>query len=486
MSGASDTSDRRIWAMSGAEQARAIRERRLSAREVTAAVLERIAVLNPLLNGYCTLAEDAATEAAAADAALQRGETVGPLHGVPVSIKDLVLTRGMRTTFGSKLYEQYVPDEDDVAVARLRTAGAIVIGKTNVPEFGYNALTDNLIFGPTRNPWHTALSAGGSSGGAAAAVAAGMGSLALGSDGGGSIRTPAALCGVFGIKPTFGRVPLYPGCRVPEQPGASGWESLEVLGPITRTVEDAALMLSVMAGEHPRDRHSLPGAAPDYLAGLHDGVAGLRVAWSAGWGYVQVDEEVARVAAAAAQLFADQLGCTVEAAHPGFADSETAFRAIVAAGTDLTSLRRYAREHPGEIGEVLLAVLQQEWTAEEFTDAAMARQRLVNQMHTFMARYDLVLSPTAPVTAFPLQPGRIRIGHFTFPFNLTGQPAASVPAGFTSSGLPVGLQIAGRRLADATVLRAAAAFEQARPWRDRWPVLAPDTAGNPASVRAAG
>ncbi len=461
------------WSLSGAEQARSIRNGRISSRELTEAVLGRIAALNPLLNAYCALADDALEQAGAADRALRDTGPRSSLHGVPISIKDLVLTRGLRTTFGSALYADYVPDEDDIVVERLRAAGLVVLGKTNVPEFGYTGFTDNAVFGPSRNPWDPERTPGGSSGGAAAAVAAGMGSLAIGSDGGGSVRTPASLCGIFGLKPTFGRVPLYPGCRVPDLPGASSWESLECIGPMTRTVEDAAMLLQIMAGDDPRDRHSLPAGTDDYAQALAGGVRGLRVAWSPDFGgTVQVDPAVAAIAERAARLFASDLGCELDQAFPDLgADANAAFLATVAHDTDLAALRRLALERRADLSAALLAILDREWTAEEFSSAAMAQQQVTNALNRFMARYDLLLTPTTPTVAYPIADGFVRRSGFTGLFNLTGQPAASVPAGFTAGGLPVGLQIAGRRLHDATVLRAAAAFEQVHPWADRWPSL---------------
>jgi aspartyl-tRNA(Asn)/glutamyl-tRNA(Gln) amidotransferase subunit A len=475
--------------LSGAEQARLIRERAISPVELVDAVYDRIHRLNPVLNAFCTLVEDEArAEARAAEAAVSRGEPLGPLHGVPVSIKDLVCTKGIRTVSGSRAYADFVPDEDDIVVERLRAAGAIVLGKTNVPEFGYMGTTHNDVFGVTRNPWNLERTPGGSSGGGTAAVATGMGALGVGSDGGGSVRIPSSFSGLFAMKASFGRVPLYPGCRDPRYPGVSSWESLEHIGPMTRTVEDSALMLSVMAGPDDRDRHTLPAGDVDWLAALQGGVAGLKVAWSPDWGYAAVDPQVRAVTARAVQVFADQLGCTVEIAHPGFGDClglfpsmDDAFWAMVARDSDLRGMRRLVAEGtitlPG-----LVQLLQTEWTAEDFTNAAMVRQDVVNTMWRFMRGYDFLLTPTLGVPPFELHSagpteidGRpVSAAHwlsFTYPINMTGQPAATVPAGFTDDGLPIGLQIVGRHLDDAMVLRAAAAFEAASPWADRWPAL---------------
>jgi aspartyl-tRNA(Asn)/glutamyl-tRNA(Gln) amidotransferase subunit A len=323
---------------------------------------------------------------------------------------------------------------------------------------------------------------GGSSAGSGVAVATGMAPLALGGDGGGSVRIPAAHCGVYGLKASMGRVPLYPGCRDERYPGLSSWESLEHIGPITRTVDDAALLMSVLAGPDPRDRHSLPAGDVDWPTATRGGIAGMRVAFSADFGYLAVDPEVREIATRAAEVFATDLGCTVEHADPGWSDPFADFWSLVVADSDLTGMRALAAEHGSEMAPNVVAMLAQSYTAEQFTDANIARQRLVNRMWRFMADHDLLLTPTLAVPPFPVHvqgpeviDGRMVSSAawlgFTFPMNMTGQPAASVPAGFTAAGLPVGLQIVGRHLADGDVLRASAAFEQAAPWADRWPAL---------------
>ena len=261
---------------------------------------------------------------------------------MPVAIKDLISTRHVRTTFGSPLYGANVPDEDDIVVARLRQAGAIVIGKTNTSEFGYGPVGHNNLFPTTRNPWNPALTPGGSSAGSAVAVAAGMLPLALGSDGGGSIRIPASLTGIFGIKPSWGRVPVYPGCRDERAPGASGWEALEHIGPMTRTVADAALAMSVLSGPTPKDRHSLPAEALDWTDLDVMKLKGLRVAFTPDCGFAAIDPEVAAIAQDAARAFATDLGCTVEMAAPDIGDTQAVFEALVALDTDRAGLRAMA------------------------------------------------------------------------------------------------------------------------------------------------
>jgi aspartyl-tRNA(Asn)/glutamyl-tRNA(Gln) amidotransferase subunit A len=470
-----------ICRMPATELVARIAARQLSPVEVTDAVLDRMDRLNPVLHAFCQPTPELARATAAGVAGkIARGEPVGPLAGVPVAVKDLIATRGIRTAMGSPAYRDFVPDEDDIAVERIRAADAVIIGKTTVPEFGYSGVGHNPVSPATRNPWNTAMTSGGSSAGSGAAVAAGIGPVALGSDGGGSVRIPAAHCGIYGLKASMGRIPLYPGCRDERYPGVSSWESLEHLGPMTRTVADAALLMSVLAGPDPRDRLSIPCGDVDWLAAPEGGVAGMRVAFSPDLGYLAVDPEVRDIAARAATVFEKDLGCTVEQADPGFENPFEAFWALVVASSDLAGMRAMADEHGAEMSPHLVEMLRRDWTAEELTSAGMVRKAVNNKMWRFMADYDLLLTPTLAVPPFPLHmqgpeiidgrmvPATAWLG-FTYPINLTGQPAATVPAGFTAEGLPVGLQIVGRHLADADVLRASAAFEAAAPWAGRWP-----------------
>lgn len=462
--------------MPATEMGTAIREKRLSPVEVVDAVYERIHALNPKLNAFCTLTEDSAREhARAAEAAVMHGDALGPLHGVPVSIKDLLITKGVRTMRGSPIYEQYVPDEDAPVVERLQSAGAIVLGKTTTPEFGWKGMTDSPVTGISRNPWKLERTCGGSSGGAGAAVASGMGPLAVGTDGGGSIRIPAAFNGIFGLKGSFGRVPSYPPSAV---------APLSHTGPMTRTVRDAALMLNVIAGADERDIVSLPSDGADYLAACEGGIDGLRVAWSANLGYAAVDSEVLRLTEAAARVFASELGCALDNADPGFADPLPAFQTMWVSGLG-AYLRGYLPEWEKRMdpGLVDMVKLVDQFSASDYANAFNQRAALWDTTWKFFDRYELLLTPALPVAAFEVGKPPTVIGGrdisslgwtpFTFPFNMTGQPAATVPCGFTADGLPVGLQIVGRRFADATVLRAAAAFEAVRPW-----------AGNRPDIRA--
>lgn len=463
--------------------ARKIRTKELSPVEVVEAALRRMDTLEPHLHAFCTPTPDLARQTARRlEQDLLASRALGPLAGVPIGIKDLILTKGIRTASGSVVYQDFVPEEDDVVVERLKAAGAVILGKTNVPEFGYSGAGHNPVFETTRNPWNTALTPGGSSSGSGAAVASGLCPVALGSDGGGSIRIPSAHCGLYGMKASMGRVPLYPGCRDERYPGVSSWESLEHIGPMSRTVADAALVLSVIAGPDPRDRHSLPASDFDWLRAVEGGIRGLRVAYSPDWGYAAVDPEVRRVVGAAVKVFESDLGCTVEEASPGWDDPYNAFWGLVALETDLKGMRRLVDRYGDRMSPHLVEFLRHPWTAEDLTDAVIARKALVNKMWRFMQTYDLLLTPTLACPPFPVHmqgPEKIdgRIVHpsrwipFTFPINMTGQPAASVPAGWTEDGLPVGLQIVGPHLDDPTVLRASAAFEAARPWRHRWPPL---------------
>jgi aspartyl-tRNA(Asn)/glutamyl-tRNA(Gln) amidotransferase subunit A len=473
-----------ICRMDAVNLARRIRAKELSPTEVIEAVLTRMEALEPHLHAFCTTTPDLARrEAKRVEKAILTGEDVGPLAGVPVGIKDLVCTAGIRTVSGSFAYQNFVPDEDDVVVERLKEADAIIIGKTNVPEFGYSAVGHSPVFETTRNPWNVERTSGGSSAGSGAAVAAGMGPFAIGSDGGGSIRIPAAHCGLFGMKASMGRVPLYPGTKDERYPGVSSWESLEHIGPLSRTVADGALMLSVIgSGPDARDRHSLPKPDFDWMGSCLGGIKGLRVAYSADWGYAAVDPEVRRVVGDAVKVFERDLGCIVEEAHPGFDDPYLAFWGIVALESDLRGLRAMVAEHGHHMTPHIVDFIMRPWTAEELTDAVMVRKAVTNKLWRFMTRYDLLLTPTLAVPPFQLHvqgPEKIdgnivppfKWLAFTFPFNLTGQPAATVPAGFSKDGLPIGLQIVGRHLDDPTVMRAAKAFETAHPWHDKWPSL---------------
>ncbi|MBI5879582.1 MAG: amidase [Chloroflexi bacterium] len=461
--------------MPAVDMAAAIRAKKLSPVDIVDALYARIHALNPKLNAYCTLTEESARrEAREAEAAVMRGDKLGLLHGVPVSVKDLVITKGVRTMRGSAIYEHDVPTEDAPSVAKLKAAGAIMLGKTTTPEFGWKGMTDSPVTGMSRNPWNLARTPGGSSGGAAASVAAGMGPLAIGTDGGGSIRIPAAFCGIFGLKPSFGRIAAYPPSAV---------AILSHVGPMAWSVRDAALMLDAMAGPDERDLGSLPADNTDYLAACEGGIKGLRVAWSANLGYATVDPAAARAAEAAARVFAEQLGCRLEAADPGFGDPQEFFGTIWVGGLG-NYLRSYLPQWAERMDPGLVEMVRQVegLTAADYAGALAKRAAHWNTVRQFFEKYDLLLTPSMPIPAFavdaPPAPPPAKDGQavswsgwtpFTFPFNLTGQPAATVPCGFAPDGLPLGLQIVGPRFGDALVLRAAAAFEAAMPWGAKRP-----------------
>ena len=474
-----------ICRMDAVTLAKHIRTKKLSPVEVIDAVLARMEKLEPILHAFCTPTPELARKTAKKiEKDIMAGKPVGPLAGVPVGIKDLVCTKGIKTVSGSWAYADFVPDEDDVVVERLKDAGAVILGKTNVPEFGYSGVGHNPVFPTTRNPWNTDLTPGGSSAGSGAAVASGMGPFAIGSDGGGSVRIPSAHSGLYGMKASMGRVPLYPGVKDERYPGVSSWESLEHIGPMARTVADAALMLSIIAGPDDRDRHSLPNEEGfDWMKSLNGDLKGLKVAYTLDWGgYAPVDKRVRKIVTDAVKVFERDLGCKVEEANPGWSNPYEAFWGMVARETDLRGMRAMEKKLGDKMTPHVRDFLKTEWTAEQFTDAMVQRKAVNNKMWRFMRKYDLLLTPTLAVPPFEVGiQGPTAIDgkevepfewlHFTYPLNLTGQPAATAPAGWTDDGLPVGLQIIGRHLGDAMVLRASACFEAAQPWKHRWPPL---------------
>jgi aspartyl-tRNA(Asn)/glutamyl-tRNA(Gln) amidotransferase subunit A len=461
--------------MSAVEIARRVHAREVSALEVAATAFDALDAAEPRIHAFATVARSQALAAAdAVDVRLARGEAVGPLAGAPVAIKDLVMTKGLRTTFGSRLYADYVPEHDDIVVERLCAADAIVIGKSNATEFGFGAHGNNLLFPTTLNPYDLARGPGGSSAGSAAAVAAGVCPLSIGSDGGGSIRIPASLCGLVGVKASMGRVPLWPGCRDETLPGVSGWESIEHVGPITRTVADAALMLSVISGPDRRDRWSLPAGDVDWL-GAPKAVLkrGLKALYWPRWRDQPIEPAVSAAVTTAVEAFARTFGVEVETDLPPDIDIGSALPTIIALETDLTGLRRLVAEKGESVSPAVSAFLATSLPLEAATDAMTIRKAWANAVARLMGRYDLILTPTLPVTAFAADregPAAIAgqpVGPdawcpFTFPFNLTGQPAASVFVGLVE-GLPVGLQIVGPHLGDALVLSVAAGVESMFP-----------------------
>ena len=443
--------------------------------ELTELFYRRIGEFNPQLNAYLALCpEQALAEARQAQEAVQKGGPVGPLHGIPISIKDLEMTKGITTTLGSTVFRDRVPELDSVVVERVRQAGAIILGKTNTPEFGQSGTTENKLGDACRNPWNTDRTPGGSSGGAAAALASGLCTLATGSDGGGSIRIPASFSGVFGIKPSQGRVPRYGGYGRPAS------NHLSQSGPMARTVADAALLLQVMAGPDSRDPTSMRDAPDDYNRSLNAGVAGWRMAWSSDFGYAGMDPEVVRVTEKAARAF-EELGATVEETDLTLEDPFPAFFDVFSTGT-YAAYGHLLERHQGDFTDYVQGTLEHAATlnAADLSRALLRVDQLTRQMEIFFDRYDLLLSPTMAVTSFPIGQRPSVIGGkevnpfwgylpFTFPINMSGQTASSVPCGFSSEGMPIGLHIVGPKGAEAKVLQASAAFEQARPWVQNWP-----------------
>jgi aspartyl-tRNA(Asn)/glutamyl-tRNA(Gln) amidotransferase subunit A len=464
-----------ITEMTAADLAAAYRSRALSPREAAAAYLDRITAVDPEVNAFCLVCPDeAASQAEAAESRFMAAAPLGPLDGVPVAVKDLLLTRGWPTRRGSRLIkaEQMWPD-DAPTVARLRAGGAVFLGKTTTPELGWKAVTDSPLQGITRNPWQLECGAGGSSGGSAAAIAAGMTPLALGTDGGGSIRIPAGWCGVVGLKPSRGRVAQWP---------ASPFGVLAHTGPMSWTVRDAATLLAVIAGPDPADPDALPPSGVDYASPAHMGMRGVRIAFSPALGYVPVDPEVAASVATAAIVFAS-LGADVAEADPGFADPLGIFEVLWYAGA-AKALQAYPPEQRADMdpGLVEIAEAGARYSAVEYLEALGERNALARRMNRFHQAYDLLITPALPRPAFTAGrevpeawPERrwMTWTPFTYPFNLTGQPAISVPCGFTRAGLPIGLQIVGPPGRDDLVLAAAASYQQAAPLTRRRPRLPP-------------
>jgi len=453
-----------LWQLTAAQLLDGYRTRAFSPVEAARAVMKRIEQRNPQPNAFNLVSDRVEEEAKASEARWLAGSPKGLLDGVPVSIKDIILTRGWPTLRGSKTVDPKGPWNDDApATARLREHGAVLLGKTTTPEFGWKGVTDSPLTGITRNPWNPAKTPGGSSGGASAAVAAGMGPLAVGTDGGGSIRIPCSFTGLFGIKASFGRVPAWP---------LSPFGTVAHVGPITRTVTDAALMLNVLALPDARDWHALPYEPRDWRMDLDQGVRDLRIAWSPNLGYAKVDPEVAAIVQKSIKVFED-LGAKVEQKDPGFENPGPIFQTHWFSGAAFL-LKPIKDRKSIDPGLLEVAAQGEKIGAHELLEAQQKRGALGVHMNLFHRDYDLLLTPTLAVPAFdvgkefPQTSGGKRWTDwtpFTYPFNLTQQPAASVPCGFTQAGLPVGLQIVGPRYADALVLRAARAFESARPFK---------------------
>jgi len=464
-----------ICFMPAFDVAEKIKTQELSSQEITEIIIERIEKINPIINAYCTPTFELARETAKkADEAVKKGEKLGSLHGIPTSIKDEMPIKGIRTTFGSKLYENNIPDEDDACVERLTKAEAIILGKTNMSPFGWIAVAKNLIFGETRNPWNFERTSGGSSGGAAAAIASGLGYLALGADGGGSIRTPSCFCGVYGIKPSFGRVPVYPALGV-------HYESLIHYGPIVRYVKDAAMMLDVIKGPHYGDMYSLPEENISYLEKIDEKPNKLKVGYSLDLGFAKVlDSEVKEKFLNSVQKF-EEFGWSVEPAKFKIRNPERMLLTYhsVLFGYDIgPKLKEWRDIIDQDLVKAVDAGL--EATGFDFARSIARRKIIFEKFFQYFKNYDLLLTPTTALPAFELGiPFPTKINGkivsptawmpFSAAFNLTGLPAATVPCGWSSEGLPIGLQIVGKRFDDLTVLQVSKAFEEIAPWQDKRP-----------------
>ncbi|MBA7526497.1 Acylamidase [subsurface metagenome] len=457
------------------EMKKKIDNQELTSQEITEIIIERIEKINPVINAYCTPTFDLAREMAKkADERVKRNEKIPLLNGIPTSIKDLLSVKGVRTTYGSKIYEHYFPEEDAIAVTRLKDAGCVILGKTNTPEFGFKGVTDNLIFGVTPNPWDLEKTSGGSSGGAAASVACGMGPLAQGSDGGGSIRHPACFCGTYGLKPSFGRVPIFP------KTFHSGL-TLSVVGPIVRYVSDAALMLDAMKGPFEGDRHSLPEDHIKYTDHINEKPDKLKIGYSLNLGFAKVvDKEVEKAVVNSAYRF-ESFGWEVEEAKFKEFDPSMAFSTmwLIMFGYDLEP---YLEEWRDKLDPSLVTWVEAglRFPASVLPNAMRIRSQFYQSIFETFKNYDILLTPSTAVPAFesgdayPSQINGINVSPtawqaFTFPFNFTGHPAATIPCGWTNANLPIGLQIVGKRFQELLILQVSKAFEELAPWQDKRP-----------------
>ena len=452
-----------------------IKSQELTSQEITEALIERIEKVNPIINAYCTTAFELARKMAKdADRRVKNNEKLGLLNGIPTSIKDLMYTKGLRTTFGSKIYEDLIPDEDEIAVQRLKDAGCVILGKTNTPEFGAAGVTDNPVFGETKNPWKLDRTSGGSSGGAAAATVCGISPLSLGSDGGGSIRHPACLCGAYGLKPHFGRVPMYPNL------GIAG-ETLSSYGPIVRYVKDAALMLDILTGPHDADRYSLPAQDINYFENVDKIPQKIKVGYSLDLGYAKIiNTEVEKSFFDSIEKLKtydwefEEFKIKLRKPHVPYLTFHTAMPAY--------DLKPKLKKYKDVINEELLKMIEAGYSydAMAIMQAMALRNKVYEAFFPIFEKFDVILTPTTATTAFKLgQLFPMEINGkgaapltwmpYTYIFNLTQHPAATIPSGFSSEGLPIGLQIVGRRFDELTVLQVSNAFENVAPWQEKKP-----------------
>jgi Asp-tRNA(Asn)/Glu-tRNA(Gln) amidotransferase A subunit family amidase len=449
----------------------------ISPVELTKIYLERIEEYNPLLHAFLTVCGDEAIrEAQKAESAVIRGEPLGLLHGLPVGLKDLTQTRGIRTTRGSLIFENFIPRTDEPIVQRIRDSGGIIIGKTNTPEFGHRGTTENLLSPPCANPWDTSRTSGGSSGGSAVAVSSGLAAIAQGDDGGGSIRIPASFCGVFGMKPSFGFIPR-------QFRSGGGWNFISQTGALGRTVADTAMLLQAMAGPHEGDPRTINKITPKFFEELTVDIEGFLIAWSPDFGNFPIDPEVKSTTLNAAYMLGNNGAKIEELKYP--LDTENSLKTFktIFMSDMLANLNPLLERHGNLMMPSLRSWLEEAktWSVIPLVEALGGLELHRAQLDSIFEKYDLLLTPTMAVPAFPIEQWPEVIDNipvdkfwafnpFCYLFNLTGQPAASIPCGFTEEGLPIGLHIIGRKGEDMKVLRAAAVYESLNPWLGRKPL----------------
>ena len=465
-----------ICFMSACDTLDKIKSQELTSQEITETVIERIEKVNPIINAFCTPTFEIAREMAKlSDEKVKKGQKIRLIEGIPTSLKDEILTKGIRTTFGSKMFENFVPLEDDVIVKRLRNEGCVILGKTNLPAFGYKGVTDNKIFGTTKNPWDIERTPGGSSGGAAASIASGLGYLALGSDGGGSIRIPSSFSGVYGIKPSFGRIPH----DAMATSGAIG--TLVHKGPLVRYVRDAAIMLDVMVGEDDIDRYSLPKPSFSFLEKLNETPKNLKIGFSLDLGFVKIiDPEVEKSVLDSMQKFEEFDWSVENNKRIKIKDADRVLQTYWFSGFQATA----QAGNQDEEGINYMAQVASKFTVKDLKWADLQRERIYQEICKHFKKFDILITPTLACPAFKLgtdwaheidgkdvSEDALAWQPYTYPFNLSGHPAASIPCGWSKKGLPIGMQIVGKRLDDLTVLQASQAFEEIAPWQDKRPKL---------------
>ena len=474
--------DRDLMFLSAHEQRQMLADRKISSVELTKASLRRIKELDPKLNAFITVDESGALASAhEADQKLTSGDD-SPLLGVPISVKDLEVTAGLKTTLGCELFQDWIPDFDSTVVGRVRQSGAVILGKTNTPEFGNREETYTSFFPACNNPWNPANIPGGSSGGAAASVASGMCSLATGTDGGGSVRLPAGFCGIFGHKPTQGRIPRYGGRSNP------AYNTAASSGPMTRDVRDSAILLQVLSGFDPRDPGSLQSKVPDYVSSLEDGVKGLKIGVSYTMGFAAVNDDVKASIEQAAKAF-EEAGAKVQDVNIAMKPAPREYWWTVWTANQVAMYGQLADENPGKLMDYTMAMIEhgRTVTGAQYSQALRQAEVLRIQLKNFFSQYDLLLTPTFAATAWPHRNPPQHIGSkvndgdyagisygaipFTMAFNISWNPAASVPCGFGENGMPVGMQLVADLDKDALVLQAARAYELARPWKDLRPAV---------------